>query len=72
MIHSEALRAIRESQMVTPKELALEAGISLSYLCDLEAGRKHGSEKVIRMLADALKVSPRALVANPNDSAAVA
>lgn len=66
-IHPEALTAIREGRLLSKKELSGESELSLQYICDLEAGRKPGSERAIRRLADALKVNYLALIANPNE-----
>lgn len=61
MINSAALTAIREKDGQTKKELAQRAGISLQYLCDLEAGRRGGRPDVLNRLARALNV-PRSAI----------
>lgn len=65
-VHREALTAIRESRLLSKKELANLSGLSLQYICDLESGHRGGSEKAVRGLADALKVNPLAIIENPN------
>lgn len=54
VINGEALRTIRERTGYKNSTLASRAGISPSYLTELENGTKPGSVEVIRKLADAL------------------
>lgn len=69
-INGEALRAIREAQGWTKSQLATEAGISLPYLRDLEKGRRRGrNPRVVRALADALKVPTAAITMSQRGAA---
>jgi transcriptional regulator with XRE-family HTH domain len=67
-LNRHALTAWREERGFTKSQLAADAGISLSYLSEIEAGVKRPTARVIRCLADALKVNVWALVVNPNDA----
>lgn len=44
------------------QDLAEQAGISPSFLCELEAGKKQPSPAVLGALADALGVNELALI----------
>ena len=58
-----ALIEARVVRGLTQADLARQAGISRSYLCDLERGRhRNPSAPVIARLARALRVSPRRLM----------
>jgi len=50
------LRVIRERDGHSLTSLAKASGFSLSYLSDLERGRRWPSKRVTRALADALRV----------------
>jgi transcriptional regulator with XRE-family HTH domain len=52
------LRRIRNAKGLSQDELAYEAGISRSYLSQLEKGAFHASLKIIGRLADALEAEP--------------
>lgn len=65
-VNRYSLTELREARGLTKSELATMAGISLPYLCDLESGHRPGSPRVIRDVANALKVSVLALIVNPN------
>ena len=52
------LRRIRHSRDMSQDELAYDAGISRSYLSQLEKGSFYASLKIIGKLADVLKVEP--------------
>lgn len=52
------LRRIRNAKGLSQDELAYEAGISRSYLSQLEKGAFHASLKIIGRLAEALEVEP--------------
>ena len=51
------LRVWREYRGLTQQQVATEAGISKSYLSQLESGQRKGSTEVLRALAQALKIS---------------
>jgi DNA-binding XRE family transcriptional regulator len=50
------LRIWREQRGLSPQKLAEKAGISRSYLVEIESGKKPGSVAAYRKLAQALKV----------------
>jgi transcriptional regulator with XRE-family HTH domain len=62
VLNGEALRAIRKARGLTQSALADHAHISKQYLCDIEAGRRKGSEAIAAALAPALLVAPAALL----------
>ncbi len=51
------LRIWREQRGLSPQRLAEKAGISRSYLVEIESGKKPGSVVAYRKLSQALKVS---------------
>ena len=51
------LRVWREYRGLTQQQVATEAGISKSYLSQLESGQRKGRTEVLRALAQALKVA---------------
>lgn len=61
-INRHALTDLREARRLTKRELAELAGISQSYLTELEKGDKPGSPKTIGKLADALAVRELSLL----------
>jgi len=52
------LRRLRNARGLSQDDLAYEAGVSRSYLSQLEKGAFHASLKVIGKLARALKAEP--------------
>ncbi len=59
-IHNESVhpvRVFREHRGMTQEALAKAAGISRPYLTAIETGKKDGSIRAMRSLADALRVS---------------
>ncbi|MBM3733492.1 MAG: helix-turn-helix transcriptional regulator [Acidimicrobiia bacterium] len=52
------LRRLRHAKAISQDKLAYEAGISRSYLSQLEKGTYHASLKIIGKLAVTLKVEP--------------
>lgn len=62
VINRYALTELREARGLTKRELAALAGISPSYLTELEKGDKPGSSKVIQRLADVLKINQLAII----------
>lgn len=65
--------AARIEQQMSQRKLAENAGISRSYLCDLERGRgAEPSRKVVAKLAEALAVPPAFLLgeASPDERSA--
>lgn len=55
-INPEALRTIRTDRDVTLAALSELVGCKPAHLCNVEAGRREASPRLIRELADALKV----------------
>ncbi|MBC5628695.1 helix-turn-helix transcriptional regulator [Clostridium sp. NSJ-6] len=51
----EKIKLSREERKITQKELAKKAGISNTYLSDIERMRTNPSIKVLQQLADALE-----------------
>lgn len=66
-VNPAALTDMREARGLTKSALAVEAGMSLSYVSELESGAKPGSAKAIHLLAKALKCNALTLMADPND-----
>lgn len=62
------LRRLRHSKGMSQDALALEAGVSRSYLSQVEKGTFYASLKVIGRLADALGVEPADLLKMPSRS----
>lgn len=59
------LRRIRQERQISQDELAYEAGISRSYLSQIEKGVFYASLKIIGRLAEALEVAPAEFLALP-------
>jgi DNA-binding XRE family transcriptional regulator len=59
------VRVWREHRRMTQGALAAAAGIAVSYLSEIESGKKPGSAVALRALAGALRVPMEDLV--PND-----
>ncbi|HSU55241.1 MAG TPA: helix-turn-helix transcriptional regulator [Candidatus Dormibacteraeota bacterium] len=61
-IFATNLRRIRHSKGISQDELAYEAGISRSYLSQIEKGVFYASLRMIGRLAEALQVEPAELL----------
>ena len=59
------LRRIRHERAMSQDDLAYEAGVSRSYLSQLEKGAFYASLKIIGKLADVLKIEPADLLRRP-------
>ena len=59
---AETLRRYRQRRTLTQEKLALESGISLRYLQDLEAGHKLPTIATVFRLASALQTTPQTLL----------
>jgi transcriptional regulator with XRE-family HTH domain len=59
------LRRIRHEKGVSQDDLAYEAGMSRSYLSQLEKGAFYASLKIIGRLARVLKVEPAEFLIRP-------
>lgn len=51
------VKIIRNYRGLTQNELAIESGISRPYLTEIETGKKDGSLRAMKAIAQALKVS---------------
>lgn len=58
----EKIKLSREERKITQKELAEKAGISNTYLSDIERMRTNPSIKVLKQIADALDEEIRNLL----------
>jgi ribosome-binding protein aMBF1 (putative translation factor) len=58
------VRIWREKRGLSQRALASQAGVSASYLAEIETGRKPGSACALRALADILHVSMEYLVSS--------
>ncbi len=56
------LKVLRKHRGLTQKELAEQSGISRPYLTEIETGKKDGSIRAMKALADILKVDLSLLV----------
>jgi len=59
------LRRLRQKKDISQDDLAYEAGVSRSYLSQLEKGVYYASLKIIGRLAEALDVAPAEFLALP-------
>ena len=60
------LRRVRHERDMSQDDLAYEAGVSRSYLSQLEKGAFYASLKIIGKLSDVLKVEPAELLRLPD------
>lgn len=66
MLNIAAAVRFREFAGLSKSQLAVAAGISLSYLSEIESGTKTNvSPAVIKKIADALNVPVAAILASP-------
>ena len=56
------LADLREQQELTLEDLAFLAGLSTSYISQLETGRKNATPRAIRMISGALDIHPNQLL----------
>lgn len=61
------LRRLRNAKGLSQDDLAYEAGISRSYLSQLEKGEYHASLKIIGKLVDVLGVEPTEFLKAPSE-----
>lgn len=59
------LRRLRQAKEMSQDDLAYEAGVSRSYLSQLEKGVFHASLKIVGRLAETLKVEPAEFLRMP-------
>ncbi len=55
------LSGFREKAGMTVTELALRAGVSTSYVSQLETGKKRANDLIIRRISNALDINPTVL-----------
>lgn len=54
---SNKLRALRKENKLTLKDLSLKSGISVSFISDIENGRRNPSIETLKILATSLGIS---------------
>jgi transcriptional regulator with XRE-family HTH domain len=59
------LRRLRNAKGISQDDLAYEAGVSRSYLSQLEKGSFYAGLKIVGRLAEALEVEPAELLRLP-------
>lgn len=69
-IFATNLRRIRHSKGISQDDLAYEAGISRSYVSQIEKGTFYASLRIIGRLAEALQVEPAELLKLPQKRSA--
>lgn len=62
MIYGERIRNLRQERKLSLKELSRKSGLSVSYLSEVERGRKTPSLNTIDKLCNALNISSREFV----------
>jgi transcriptional regulator with XRE-family HTH domain len=62
---SRNLKELRLKRKLSQENLANRAGISLSYVSELERGNRVPTLPVLEQIANALGVPPQRLLANP-------
>jgi ribosome-binding protein aMBF1 (putative translation factor) len=55
----------REKRLLSQRELAVQAGVSPSYLAEIETGKKPGSADALRKLSRVLAIPMKNLVSQP-------
>jgi predicted transcriptional regulator len=55
----------REKRVLSQRELAEQAGVSSSYLAEIETGKKPGSAEALRKLSRVLVIPMENLVSHP-------
>jgi transcriptional regulator with XRE-family HTH domain len=59
------LRRLRNTRKLSQDDLAYDAGVSRSYLSQLEKGTFYASLKIVGRLAKALQIEPAELLKTP-------
>jgi HTH-type transcriptional regulator, repressor for puuD len=67
MVISERVRLARESHGLSKNQLAKLAGISQSYVSDIEAGKKNPTLDVLDRICSALGMSVVQLLSDPSE-----
>ena len=56
------VKRLRKEAGLSQETLALEAGVTRSYMSDIEAGRRNPTLMIVERIAGALKVKPSRLL----------
>jgi transcriptional regulator with XRE-family HTH domain len=67
MIDNKLIRELRQKRNLTLQALAEKAGLSVSYLSEIELGKKQPSLETIDKLSQALNVSREGLISGENN-----
>lgn len=67
MVRGQAIRQLREERGYSLHELAKRAGLSISYLSEIERGAKTPSLKTVEKIAAALNISKAQLIQDEKD-----
>ena len=54
----EQIRDLREAKDISVRELARQLKVSAAFLSDVELGRRHPSDEILRRLAECLDTTP--------------
>jgi transcriptional regulator with XRE-family HTH domain len=68
----DALRARRQSQQRTLREVSTAANVSLGYLSEIERGQKEASSELLSSICDALGAQLSAVLREVSDTMALA
>ncbi|NLZ53719.1 MAG: transcriptional regulator [Thermoanaerobacteraceae bacterium] len=69
MIDNKIIRSLRQKRNMTLQELAHKANLSVSYLSEIELGKKQPSLETIDKLSQALNISREGLISTSNTAA---
>ncbi|NLU10327.1 MAG: transcriptional regulator [Tepidanaerobacter acetatoxydans] len=69
MIDHKLIRSLRQKRSMTLQDLAQQAGLSVSYLSEIELGKKQPSLETIDKLAQALNISREGLISSSSAGA---
>jgi len=58
----EQIRGLRELKDISVRELARQLKVSAAFLSDVELGRRHPSDEIMRRLAECLDTTPEELL----------
>ncbi|WP_044933708.1 helix-turn-helix domain-containing protein [Pseudacidobacterium ailaaui] len=57
----EQIRDLREAKDISVRELARQLNVSAAFLSDVELGRRHPSDEIMRKMAECLGTTPEEL-----------
>lgn len=69
MIESKIIRSLRQKRNMTLEDLARQTGLSVSYLSEVERGKKQPSLETLEKISQALNISRDALLSSSNNLA---